>query len=224
MDLGEVVLEVQGLRVQDLLAGEREQLPGQVRGPFARVPDVLDRRAPRIVRKGASQQHLAVAVHDREDVVEVVRDATGQPSDGLHLLRVPELRFGLADAFLQPCARVLQLLHQPDAPQRAAELLLHGLVDPAGLRALLEDHVPEVVLVGVERGDQRAERHVALERVRREVDGGERGVRRGLEFGVLVPDERARRAWRVVRHDVAAGDGEAGEFLGESGRQLVHVP
>ena len=41
------------------------------------------------------QHQFAVADDDREKVVEVVRDAAGQPSDGFHLLRLPELLFEL---------------------------------------------------------------------------------------------------------------------------------
>ena len=54
--------------------------------------DLLDDRA----RSGSSararsSEQLAVAEDDGEQVVEVVRDAAGEPADRLHLLRLAEL-------------------------------------------------------------------------------------------------------------------------------------
>ena len=45
----------------------------------------------RIVRGEAIEDQIAVAVDHREQVVEVVRDAAGQPAHGFHLLRLTEL-------------------------------------------------------------------------------------------------------------------------------------
>ena len=44
-----------------------------------------------IVRGQLVEQQLGVAVDDREQVVEVVRDAAGQPADRFHLLRLAQL-------------------------------------------------------------------------------------------------------------------------------------
>ena len=42
-------------------------------------------------RRQSSLQHLAVADNDAQQVVEVVRDASGQPADSLHFLRHAQL-------------------------------------------------------------------------------------------------------------------------------------
>src|SRR5206468_8487797 len=46
------------------------------------------------------EQELAVAADCREEVVEVVRHAGGQPPDRFHLLALPELILALAEYFL----------------------------------------------------------------------------------------------------------------------------
>ena len=66
----------------------------------ARWPAVLISsmsRAKRFVRPEAAADHLGVAQDHREDVVEVVRDAAGETADGLHLLRVAQLLFGVLE-------------------------------------------------------------------------------------------------------------------------------
>ena len=182
------LVEVEPARMQDLLVGEGQQLVGQVGGAPAGVADVLDLGPPRIAGGEHPQQRLAVAVDDGEQVVEVVRDATGEPADRLHLLRVPQLclqagltllgpltfghllgedpvggsqfggtlghpvfEFGVR-AF-EPAAPVLHggegppfPLHEQHAPQRAAHLLLHRLVEPAQPRAQLEQDKAELPL------------------------------------------------------------------------------
>ena len=47
---------------------------------------------------GAADQELAVAGDRREQVVEVVGDAAGEPADRLHLLRLAELRLDARDS------------------------------------------------------------------------------------------------------------------------------
>ena len=42
LDVADDVVDVDDLRLDDLAAGEREQLVGQVRGPLARKADLLD--------------------------------------------------------------------------------------------------------------------------------------------------------------------------------------
>ena len=50
------------------------------------------------------QEQLAVSHDDHEEIVEVVRDAAGQPADGLHLLRLAELLLALTKRLLRALA------------------------------------------------------------------------------------------------------------------------
>ena len=54
----------------------------------------LDVRPHRILSFETSQQQLTPSDHDREQIVEVVRDTTGEPSDGFHLACLSELILG----------------------------------------------------------------------------------------------------------------------------------
>ena len=86
------LVEVEHARLEHLPAREREQLPGERGGLLARARDLLDLRPERVVRGEPAEDEVAVAVHDGEDVVEVVGDAAGEAADRVHLLRLPELR------------------------------------------------------------------------------------------------------------------------------------
>jgi hypothetical protein len=76
---------------QHLLAAEREQLPGEVGGAMAGAADLAQQLAVGIAGIEAVEGHLAESDDGGQQVVEVVRDAAGQLSDGFHLLRLPEL-------------------------------------------------------------------------------------------------------------------------------------
>ena len=90
---GDDLVQVEHARVQHLAAAEREQLAGERRRLLGRVGDLADLVA--VLRVGAREQDLGVAGDHRQQVVEVVRDAAGQPADRLHLLR-------LGEALLEP--------------------------------------------------------------------------------------------------------------------------
>ena len=62
----------------------------------ARLPDLLGVRPSGIGRVERLQQDVGVAADDGEQVVEVVRDAAGQPADGVDLLGLAQLLLGLA--------------------------------------------------------------------------------------------------------------------------------
>ena len=75
-------------RLQRLLAGEGQQMLGQIRAAFGGLVDHLgDCRELRSVGDCVGQD-LDRAGDDREDVVEVVRDAAGELPDRFHLLRL----------------------------------------------------------------------------------------------------------------------------------------
>ena len=78
--------------MQPLLAAERDELTGQ-RGRALPGPcDLLHAQAQGVVGRELLEDVLARAEHDHQQVVEVVGDPACEPADGLHLLRVPELR------------------------------------------------------------------------------------------------------------------------------------
>jgi hypothetical protein len=84
-------VEVQHLRLEDLLPAEGEQLAGEGGGALRRPHDLLDLRADRGVPEGLLQDRLAAADDDPEDVVEVVGDSARQPPHCLRLLGLAEL-------------------------------------------------------------------------------------------------------------------------------------
>ena len=94
---GDDLVEVENARLQDLLPAEGQELPGQLRGAFPRLLDLFDVRAHRIGRWHPADEDARVAQDHRQEVVEVVRDPAGQPTDGLHLLGVTELLFASSE-------------------------------------------------------------------------------------------------------------------------------
>ena len=100
-------VEVEDLRLEDLLAPEGEELARQVLGAAGRPLDELHvATEARFVADLLPQQDGAPGDH-RQEVVEVVGHAAGQLADRLHLLRLRE-----------------PLLRQRDLLVRAAELLV----------------------------------------------------------------------------------------------------
>ena len=96
-------VQVERPRLDDLLAAEGQQLAGQRRGALAGLACTSVSGAwSGSAGFSASQHQLDVAEDDREQVVEVVRHAAGQPADGLHLLGLPQL---LLEAFAAARAR-----------------------------------------------------------------------------------------------------------------------
>ena len=77
---------------QHLLPAEGEQLPGEARRAFGRLLDLLELEAHGAVAVVQLVEREAGEAEDRrQQVVEVVRDAAGQPADRLHLLRLLQL-------------------------------------------------------------------------------------------------------------------------------------
>ena len=95
------IANVEHLGIEGLPPGEGEQLAGELGGSVDRVGDRLHVACAALVRQVRALQEVGGRLKDREQVVEVVRDAAGQLSKGLKLLRlphdllrVPKLRFG----------------------------------------------------------------------------------------------------------------------------------
>ena len=79
------------LGLQHLLAAEREQLPGEQRGALGRLADLVQVGAERRALVGLLERERRVAADRGQHVVEVVRDAAGEPADRLQLLALPQL-------------------------------------------------------------------------------------------------------------------------------------
>src|ERR1019366_1610224 len=84
-------VEIERARAADLAPSEGEQLLGEGGRAFAGAADFLNRRSLGIVCRKVVEEHVAVAVDDGQQVVEVVGDAAGEASDGLHFLRLQQL-------------------------------------------------------------------------------------------------------------------------------------
>ena len=137
-------VDVDLARLQRLLAGEGEQMLGQIGAAFGGLVDHPgDGRELRIVGDGI-RQNADGAGDDGQDIVEVMRDAAGQLADGFHLLGLPELGFRgalfgevaadeeMPSHRLRPCSHPgqrhglavlvdiagLEVAHLPPAPRR----------------------------------------------------------------------------------------------------------
>jgi hypothetical protein len=81
LHLHDDAIEVDTLDLHDVWSPEGEQLTGERAGALGRGQQFGDLRG-----WGAILQHLAVSDHDRQQVVEVVRDVTGECADGFDAL------------------------------------------------------------------------------------------------------------------------------------------
>ena len=124
--------------------------------------------AKRIVRRQLLQHQVRVPEHDRQQVVEVVRDAAGQPADGFHAFGLPSLRLQGALRELRALL-VGHVLGQPQEVRDRAGLVEyrgnHGAlpVDRAIPAALLELAAP--LLAGQQgRPDLEAESRIGVPR------------------------------------------------------------
>ena len=90
------LVEVDDTRLQHLLAAEREQLPRERGGALRRSPDLPHVAARQIVGRQLFEQQIGVAEDGRQHVVEVVGDAAGEPTDGFHLVRLPQALLAVA--------------------------------------------------------------------------------------------------------------------------------
>ena len=85
-------VQVEQCRIDNLLPAEGEQLAGERRRAQARLLNFFNICLSRVVWIEVLQEELAEPEHDGQQIVEVMRHAAGQPSDGFHLLRLLKLR------------------------------------------------------------------------------------------------------------------------------------
>ena len=212
---GDGAVDLEELRREHLLAAEREQLPRQRRRLLARPLDLLEVLARGVVGVEPLEREHAVAADRGQEVVEVVRDPTGEPSDRLHLLRLTELLL----ARPQPRLRALalgDLVAQSGVQRRvlerdrslAGQHLEHR-------QSLVRERVGDQVVLDVEHPAQ-----LALGEDRRaehRLDASPDHVRIGRERPArsrVAEDERLARPAHVV--DDALGDEAAEGSIGGS--------
>ena len=117
-DVADRGVDVELTRLCHLLPAERQQLPRQLRRAGGRLDDLLDVAA--LIGLGQLvDQEMRIAQDRRQQVVEVMGDPAGEPSDRLHLLRLPQLRF----------ERVLRADVGRDAEQPAPGGVIHHVSD-----------------------------------------------------------------------------------------------
>jgi hypothetical protein len=86
---GDDLVQVDDLRLEDLLAAEGEQLARQCRRPVGGKLDLVERRGERgIAAVDLRAGDVAVAADRQQQVVEVVGDPARELADRLHLLRL----------------------------------------------------------------------------------------------------------------------------------------
>ena len=201
-------------RLDDLLAAECQQLAREPRATRARLLNFCDVGVTRIVRAEIGQQQLAEAQDDRQQVVEVVRHAAGQASDGFHLLQLLVLRlqraaFGdvLVDAHAAHRFAVLAeqdaagAAQPPDACRRAEwRGARRRNRAPDGSRSpIVSTH--ERAIVGVDEIDERLESPAKRPRPQAELGFENLGPSRRRRW--RSPGPRSRR-WRSAGRTASA--------------------
>ena len=81
------------LRFQRLLAREGQQVADQIGRAVGILADLIEIGIVGVTLVVAQHQQVAMAADRGQQVVEIMRDTTGQLADGLHLLALHELRF-----------------------------------------------------------------------------------------------------------------------------------
>ena len=89
-------VQVEHLRLQHLPPAEGQQLLRERGRPLAGALDFKHLLDGGLVAGQRIVKQAAVADDGREQVVEVVSDAAGEPADGLHFLRLAKMLLALA--------------------------------------------------------------------------------------------------------------------------------
>ena len=133
------LVEVEGDRLEHLLAAEGQQLARQRCGALGGVQDLIHLRRHRRIGLDAVRHQLRIAADRGQQVVEVVRDAAGEPADRLHLLRLAQL--------------VLELHTIADVVDRGQNRRLAAELGDRGIRFDLDDLA---ILAGTAHGQLHA--------------------------------------------------------------------
>ena len=92
---GDDFVKVEDARRHHAAAAEGQQLARELPGAFGGTGDLLHAVARGLAERLIGAQQSAMSQDDGEDIVEIMRDARRQPSDGFELLRVAQLCFEL---------------------------------------------------------------------------------------------------------------------------------
>ena len=148
-------VDLERLRVDDVAAGEGEQLPGERRGPLGRGADLTDVADGHRILDLPAEQRRVVEDH-AEQVVEVVGDPAGQLAQALEAVGP------------------LALLVEGLAPRLGL-----GLDAVAGVADRGEDELPALPVLDRAQADVRLEHRPVLA-ARHEVETGAEGSRLGI--------------------------------------------
>ena len=217
-ELGQDLAEMHHLRPQGLPPRERQQLPHEPGGPVGVLLDLHDVLERRIRRPVVHQQQVRIAEDALQHVVEVMRHAAGQLADGLHLLRLGELRLqrpllGGLERIDRRHLAVLGLgLHTRDEePGRAVALPRKPEVERrdvvAACRCRGDGRRQRLALALPDDGQDRARLAGLVAAERRPEQPGERAIGAG---DPPVPVDRGDRQRRVVEE---AGEPHLGGAL-----------
>src|SRR5262249_53327670 len=90
-EIGDGRIDVECFGLHGALTAESKQLPGERRSPLAGFLDLAEFLEDRAVGAESGFEQLAVRYYRGKQVVEIMGDAPCKPSNGIHLLRLPEL-------------------------------------------------------------------------------------------------------------------------------------
>ena len=129
-------VEVEDLWLENLAPAEGQKLAGERSGAIGGVINAGE-TAAEFMAGGAIQQEFAVAANYGEEVIEVVRDTSGEAADGFHFLRLAKLLAGFLELDGALGDHFLQMFFV------AAELLLDALaMQDFGLQVQLDTVLP----------------------------------------------------------------------------------
>jgi len=94
-------VHVERLRLQVLASRERQQLLCNALTPLRCVPGCRQVPLQMIIAAEPAVQQVNISEDNREQVVKVVRDSSGELTDGFHLLRLDQIADHLIDVVLQ---------------------------------------------------------------------------------------------------------------------------
>jgi len=87
------LVEINRLRAQPVAAREDQKLTHDIGAVIGGAAPRVDMTQPFFVARNIAHtalEQFQIAQHDRQQIVEIMRDAPGQPADGLEFLRMPE--------------------------------------------------------------------------------------------------------------------------------------
>ena len=139
-----------------LLAGEGQQLAGEIGGPFRRFADLQQGEVHRMVRSDMHDRHLCMADDHTQHVVEVVRHSSRQPADGFHFLRLEQLSLELRLFRFRPLAlrNVPKIPYSTELVAVADDWAGEPFEDPAVLKADLVEALAGTVVEVANQGEE----------------------------------------------------------------------